>query len=197
MIGAEIQQIRLANHLSQEELGNQQFSAAYISRVENGLQEPSRRFLDHVATKLRYHSQEFYAPGRDGHLLDSLLHLSQKMYDLANTAMTDALLEQALCLADKSGDPLVMAWVLGFRLSLGSHGNNEQESKFWDIVDIVDWDRVTPEDTVRFVKMMKRFLAQTQGDKLKEPCDPIGQPARSTTARPWSRLDHETPRTTA
>jgi len=165
VIGQYIQQIRQANNLSQEALGNPQFSAAYVSRIENGLQEPSRRFLSHIAIRLPYRTEQFYQPGFDGHVIDILMHLARILHDMGNRNMAWDLAARAVDVAKRSGDPLIMCWAAGFQLTLTSDPELLVAMKrFWQMVQIVDWDRASTEATVRFVKVLAQLPSNRPGE---------------------------------
>ena len=166
MIGQDIQQIRLVNKLSQEALGNPQFSAAYISRVENGLQEPSRRFLSHVATRLPYRDEQFYQPGCGGHLIDTLMRMALVLEEMEKRELALSLAEQGVEIAHQSGDPLVICWAMGFQLMLYPHVDPLTAKRFWQMVQIVDWNRANAEAMVRFVKVLGKLSPHIQGEGI-------------------------------
>ena len=156
VIGQDIQQMRLVNKLSQEALGSPQFSGAYVSRVENGLQEPSQRFLSHVATRLPYRNEQFYQLGY-GHLMDSVMHLAQILHEMGKWEIAWSLASQSVDIAHQSGDPLIISWARGFQLMLHPDPDPRDVKHFWEMVRIVDWNQANAEAAVRFVKLLGKL----------------------------------------
>ncbi len=151
------QNIRLIRRVicpSQQEFGREEFSASYVSRVERGLQKPSRRFVWYLTDRLRYHTADFYQPGQDGHLIDTLLHMAHRVHESGHPKMAEDLVEQALPKAYQTLNPLIIARVMGFRFLFTDRLNSEKSRQFWEMVQWVDWNRATPDDVIRFVKVL-------------------------------------------
>jgi tetratricopeptide (TPR) repeat protein len=63
MIGTRIRRLRIARGLTQRELAEPRYSNAYVSTIEAGRREPSRRALEHFAARLGVDVEEL-ATGR-------------------------------------------------------------------------------------------------------------------------------------
>ncbi len=117
--GQEIKRLRLEHHFSQKELGNQSFSAAYISRVERGRQKPSKKFLDHVSTMRSYRPHKYRDLERNDHLVDVLLHLASSLLELNQLEVASMVAKHALLQASHSGNIQIIAGML--QISLAVH----------------------------------------------------------------------------
>jgi tetratricopeptide (TPR) repeat protein len=90
MIGTRLRHLRIAKGLTQKELAAPTYSAAYVSTIEAGRRAPSRRALEHFATKLGVGVEEL-ATGRPP---DLEARLAVELQD-ARIALSDGRLEEA------------------------------------------------------------------------------------------------------
>lgn len=90
MIGPRLRHLRLAKGLTQKELAAPTYSAAYVSTIEAGRRVPSRRALEHFATKLGVDIEEL-ATGRPP---DLEARLALQLHE-ARIALSEGHLEEA------------------------------------------------------------------------------------------------------
>jgi tetratricopeptide (TPR) repeat protein len=90
MIGTRLRHLRTAKGLTQKELAAPTYSAAYVSTIEAGRRVPSRRALEHFASKLGMDAEEL-ATGKPP---DLEARLAVELQD-ARIALSEGRLEQA------------------------------------------------------------------------------------------------------
>ncbi len=151
MTGKEIKRLRLENHFSQKELGNKSFSAAYISRVERGRQNPSKKFLDHVSTMRGYRPQKCLDLDRNDHLVDVLLHLASSLLELNQLEVASMVAKHALLQASQSGNLGITAGMLQISLVVHMEQTVDIPQKKRHIMVTVDFSKSTLDDILQLL----------------------------------------------
>ena len=125
-IGQRIQQLRLAQGLTQRALAEPKYTAAYVSSVESGKRSPSGEALRHFAQRLGIPDTELTAgPPDEGTDLDLALadalaagsgfaEVAAAGSGFAEVAAAGSGFAQVAAAAEKSGDSRRRAWALLF-----------------------------------------------------------------------------------